>query len=766
MPATRRRLETWSRTLAALVLVETLAVLALGWGLGVETLVRLSPQGAAMVPATATMLGGIAAALLLQLHGGPALRAAGRWAAGVAAVVAALRGSSIAISYLQAPPGAGDRMALATSLGLLLAGLAVFCVGGRSWLAERVVSSVGALGLTLALAGLGAWLLDRAAYDTSIVFTGMAPHTAASLVALFLAALLARRDSRLARVAFGPGAGSRAARLLLPLAVLGPLLLAELAIEIDARGLMHSSLWSTALAAALALVSTVTVLRIAALRNRQEALLRAEETRLRTALDGIDAAVFLFGRDRRLKMSNAGALRLCAGEASPEAWLFKTRFHALGDRRRLTEAERPARLLLEGRSAGDLFVGWQDRRGAEHALRFSLRRGADEEMMILSVLDETQGWILRENLTRTERLDAIGQMAGGIAHEMANIFGVARLSADTALLTGAPEAQARHLRAIQGACARGAGLTGRLLGLTRDQPDDAERFRLAPALDAFAEIARAALPASVALSVHERRQDGADAGDEAWLRVSPSDFQAALLNLAINARNAIVESGAATGRIEVLATVGETIRIAVRDDGPGMSPGVLGRAAEPFYTTRLGRGGSGLGLAMVDNFARKAGGSLQLAAAPGGGASVELTLPRAAADPAAPEAAEDAAPSLAGRRILLVEDDPAFADVSAELLLAMGAEVSRTATGEEALALVESGAAFDLLLTDVMLPGEMDGYRLATGVQAALGPTPVIYLSGYADALSRAGRDTPGLVLRKPPSATALVNTVDLALRR
>ncbi|WP_138470215.1 ATP-binding protein [Poseidonocella sp. HB161398] len=767
MPATRQRLRTWAGILAGIVLATGMSVLLAGWGGGLDWLVRFRPGAAAMVPATAASLAALAAAQLLQLRqrpGPPLVLArllARLLALAVAAFAAAKCGLTVA-AYLAAPPGSGDRMALATSAGLVLAAAGTLASGGRGALADAVTSALGAAGVLLTLTAIGTWLLDRPAYEAALAFAGMAPHSAAALLLLCISAMLARPDFRLARTAFGEGPGSRSARRLLPLLLLGPLLVAELALEIGRRGWLDPSIWSAALAALLALSAVVTVLRLAAYRNREDARRQEEEWRLRIALDGIDAAVFVFGADRRLRLANLGAERLCGGAGPPGEWLFGARFHALGSRRILAAEESPARRLLARDGPAELHAGWLDPEGAEHALRFVLRRQAAGGFLVLSVLDETQGWLLRENLARTERLDAVGQMAGGISHEMANIFGVIRLGADTALLSGREEVLRRHLGAIQAACVRGADLTERLVELTRTRPAAAARLDLRRELASLEPVLRAALPAGIGLAI---RCDGAA---PLFLRASAGDLQAALLNLVLNARNAILDSGAPGGTVALSVQGGAAIRITVRDDGPGMPAAVAARALDPFFTTRLERGGSGLGLAMVENFVRRAGGSVTIDTVPGEGTSVMLDLPAAGPDgPDAPEEAGSAAPpELHGLQLLVIEDDAALRSVVAELLALLGAGVEQAAGAEDALARLRGAGPVDAMLCDIHLPGALDGRQLATAARAIRPGLPVIYMTGYAAQLASAPPEVPGLVLRKPAGSRELANAIKLALSR
>ncbi len=758
MPRTRQAIRNWAGRLSGMVLLTALLVLV-AWGLGIERLVRPVPNGAAMVPATALALIAVAGAQLL-LHG--TLRRsphAARALAVGAAIFCAVRIGLTVEAYLAAPPGSEDRMALASSMGILAAAVGTFSASLRGRAAEITTTAIGATGLLFAMTALATFFLDHDAYATTLIFIGMAPHSAACIGLLFMAVLLSRPDLGLVRAAFGDGTGSRVARRFFPLALLGPLLLAELAISVTRSGLLNSSIWFNALAAGIALLSFVTVLRVAMYRNAEAIQAQREQTRLRTALDGLDAAVFLFNADRRLMMVNRGAERISSDADSLQDWLFESRFHTLGERRILRPEDNPVRALLRGDRTEDVFVGWFDPQRQERALRFCLRRHPGSELLILSVLDETQGWALRENLSRTERLDAVGQMAGGIAHEMANIFGMIRLGTDTALLTEDPAVMRKHLALIQTACGRGADLTERLLSLTRDRPQEAEIVDLRELLADFETVARATLPAELPF-----RAVLPKAG-ELLVRVVPTDLQAALLNLVFNARNAIVESDMTGGRIRLVVTKGDQVRLAVEDNGPGMPAWILARAAEPFYTTRLARGGTGLGLAMVDNFVRRSNGSMSVRSSPGEGTTVALALPAAGASTMAAEPARQETRDLAGRRVLVVENDPLFGNILSDLLMLQGADVAKALTAEDALRIVQSDPSFDILVTDINLPGAMGGYALAERLSRAQSPVPVVYLADYADTPSDDGRSVPGLLVRKPISATAIINAIDLSLQ-
>lgn len=376
----------------------------------------------------------------------------------------------------------------------------------------------------------------------------------------------------------------------------------------------------------------------------------------------------------------------------------------------------------------------------------------------MSVFDESQGWILQENLARMDRLDAVGRMAGGISHEIANILGIIRLSADTGLLSNKPEDMQRHLGTILSACGRGAGLIDRLLALSRNQPAEVTTLDLHRFLSDIDPVLRLAMPSEIELTVTVTPDTPLQ------LCADPADLQAVLVNLVLNARNAIVESPRREGHITVTVSAKDTIHIEVVDDGPGMAAQVLHHARDPFFTTRLTKGGSGLGLAMIDNFVRRIGGEFDIVSRPGAGTRIILDLPRPSAPPAGEDPDDMPAPRLAGHVVLLVQTDGRYRALLSEMLRLNGAEVIMADTAAQAQEVLASGERLDLLASEIPLKGRIDGYRLAQEAQTIRPGLPVLYLATYTDPQNLDGRSVPGLLLRQPVGGAELVNSVLLSL--
>lgn len=375
-----------------------------------------------------------------------------------------------------------------------------------------------------------------------------------------------------------------------------------------------------------------------------------------------------------------------------------------------------------------------------------------------------------EELAHAHRLDAIGQLTGGIAHDFNNLLTV--MSGSLQLLeTEVDSGQGRELLASAlRSVGRGAALTAKLLAFARRQrllPRDVD---VAALLHDVERVLQRTLGDSVRL-----RLEVADGLSTAY--VDAGQLEAALLNLVLNARDALLHGGrivvAAEGERVASAraglVAGNYLRVSVRDNGRGMSPDVLARAMEPFFTTRQGEHGNGLGLSMVYGFARQSGGDLEIDSSPGKGTEVRLYLPVAA--DAAPKAVDDADAGpvdAAGRgeRVLVVEDDPAVRAISVAFLGAAGYAVEAVPDAGQALERIAGDSGFALLFTDVMLGPGMDGKTLARSARELHPGLPVLLTSGDEKHVADA-EGTSGLpLLRKPWRREDLVEAVRRELAR
>ncbi|MDH4288934.1 MAG: ATP-binding protein, partial [Aquincola sp.] len=419
-----------------------------------------------------------------------------------------------------------------------------------------------------------------------------------------------------------------------------------------------------------------------------------------------------------------------------------------------------------GRIAGALVLRASDghRFGAD-AMRFV-------ESLVSLLATVLQRAASEEALRHSQRIEAVGQLTGGIAHDFNNLLTV--IQGNLQVLGDLPALETNDdvramIDAAMRATRRGGDLTAKLLAFSRRQllqPRAIEPTRLLPPL---ADLLRRTLDARIRIAVQ------IDADCPPCL-ADPAQLESALLNIAINARDAMPEGGTLTFTArrcdaapvaEVLPWSGAGVELAVADTGLGMSEAVLARAFEPFFTTKEAGRGTGLGLATVYGFAHQSHGAVTLASQPGAGTTVTLYLPsppQVADKPVRGDAAPAASLVPKGLSVLVVEDEPEVLRVLQAFLAGWGCRVTACTQAESALAeLAPASAAFDLLLSDVVLGPGLRGTELAQRARIQRPGLPVLLMSGYAyaegDALALP-------VLRKPFTREQLANAVRDVLAR
>jgi PAS domain S-box-containing protein len=374
------------------------------------------------------------------------------------------------------------------------------------------------------------------------------------------------------------------------------------------------------------------------------------------------------------------------------------------------------------------------------------RMEMDGEALFIGVLrDITKRVALEDQLRHAQKLEAVGQLTGGIAHDFNNLLAIVQgnlslLQMDLDDTGDFNKSEAINLcaEALE-ASLRGAELTKGLLAYSRKQKLNPKQFDANEAVEGMEGLLRRTIGEGIDLKIATK--------EGGWqVMADRPQLESAVLNMAVNARDALNHEGMLTLETsdvtldEAYAASHEEVRagdyvlIAVSDNGPGMSEDVLARALEPFFTTKEVGEGSGLGLSMIYGFAKQSEGHLSIYSEPGVGTTVKLYLPRsggAEKETTLFDNTSGAAAMSGHERILVVEDDDALRRTVTRILERSGYDVVVAADGQEALQLLAQTPQLDLLLTDVVLPGGMNGPSLVEAAETNLGPIKVLYMSGY-----------------------------------
>ena len=359
---------------------------------------------------------------------------------------------------------------------------------------------------------------------------------------------------------------------------------------------------------------------------------------------------------------------------------------------------------------------------------------------------------------QSQRLEALGQLTGGVAHDFNNLLMVVRTNLHLLKSRLPAGVDPTPLERIERATDTGAQLTRQLLAFARRQPLRPEVIDLRSRLPDLAALIRPALGSHVDMHCEVADDVAAIVGD-------PAEFELALINMSMNARDAMPEGGHLSVRARA-ATAAEapvpSVVIEVEDTGQGIAPDLVERVFEPFFTTKPVGHGTGLGLSQVHGFVSQAGGTVRVRSAPGQGTCLTLLIP-AAQLPATPAGAPSVQPARArtgeGRRILLVEDNEDVASATADLLREAGYVVDHVPTGDDAKARLADEAPFHCVLSDIRMPGQTDGIALAEWLAGRHPGLPIVLTTGYSQELRQAFK--LGLeVLPKPSSPEALLEAL------
>ena len=524
--------------------------------------------------------------------------------------------------------------------------------------------------------------------------------------------------------------------------------------------------WVRWLVVAGSVLAVLTLLWAARLLNqawsrsyKTEAEQRALALRLRTTLDSLSQGVAVFGPDRTLKNWNeCFQVLLDLPRAMTRPGTPYTAF--------VEHTAEPGRPALE--TEDQIRHGSQNpreaityEREAANGHHLEIRRTPmPDGGFVLTVSDMTKRAQAEGVLREAQKMQAIGQLTGGIAHDFNNLLQVilGNLEFVRAQLDDDAKLRTRVERAAW-AAQRGATLTGQLLACARKQPLAPAAIDLAATMPDLVPLLRRTLGEHIEVRYVET------AG--LWPAMAdPAQLESAVLNLALNARDAMPGGGRLTielgnkvldaeyARHHAEVVPGDYALVAVSDTGHGMTTEVVARVFEPFFTTKPDGKGTGLGLAMVFGFVKQSGGHVKIYSEPGEGTTVKLYLPRAVGTAAT--AQRSGAPVELPRgtgTVLVVEDEAAVREIACAILVDLGYRVLQAADGEEALRVFgANAAAVDLLLTDVVLPGKVRGRDLAERVQALRPEVPVVFMSGYTEnSIVHHGRLDDGVQLIGKP---------------
>jgi PAS domain S-box-containing protein len=415
----------------------------------------------------------------------------------------------------------------------------------------------------------------------------------------------------------------------------------------------------------------------------------------------------------------------------------------------------------------------KDRKRIKMELSITSLRRRNGIAFNLFLRDLTQKIATEEQLRHAQKMESVGQLTGGIAHDFNNMLTVITGTIDILAEAVADKPQlAAIAKLISEAADRGAELTAHLLAFARKQPLQPREIDVNILL---VESAKLMWP-----TLGEQIEIEPMLADDVWpALVDPNQLTSALLNLAINARDAMPNGGKlmletknvvldqSFAKMSSDAKPGSYVMIAVSDTGSGIPEAIRERVFEPFFSTKGVGKGSGLGLSMVYGFVKQSGGHIRLYSEEGHGTTVKLYLPRASKVSGQVEEASPASRIEGGdETILVVEDDALVRTYVDAQLRSLGYRTLTAANATEALATADSGAAFDLLFTDVIMPGPLNGRQLAEEMSKRRSPLKVLFTSGYAEnAMIHQGRLDPGvLLLTKPYRKLDLAQMVRLAL--
>jgi PAS domain S-box-containing protein len=494
-------------------------------------------------------------------------------------------------------------------------------------------------------------------------------------------------------------------------------------------------------------------------RTAELALAQSERQFRLLVASVVDYAIFMLDPNGVVANWNAGAEQIKGYAASEIVGRHFSTFYTEADR----AAGTPTRALETALSAGRFDAeGWRVRKdGSLFWASVVIDPVRDEQGELIGFAKITRDMTERreaqldrqrgqQRLAQAQKMEAIGQLTGGVAHDFNNLLMVIGGHAQLLRSHLAQDARAlRALDAIELAARRGQDLTRHLLTFARRQ-------RLTPRPTSLIDTA-AALGEVLNASVGSTMRVEIDLPADLWtVEVDPGELELALLNLAVNARDAAAGAGLLTVSAENVTHDGQTdaeelhgdfVALSVSDDGQGIPPDILSRVFEPFFTTKDVNKGTGLGLSQVYGFAQQSGGRATVESELGQGARFTIYLPRSGRRPVTPRE-PTSAHLVREARILVVEDNPEVAEVAASLLEQLGNHPRVVGSAEAALAALAQGEPTDLVFSDIVMAGSLDGLGLARKLRAERPDLPILLATGYSQASENIAEEFP--ILAKP----------------
>jgi PAS domain S-box-containing protein len=494
-------------------------------------------------------------------------------------------------------------------------------------------------------------------------------------------------------------------------------------------------------------------------RQVAQQTLREAASQFRTLIDGVtDYALYMLDPNGLVVNWNAGAERIKGYTADEIIGQHFSRFYTERDR----AAGLPARALQTAAQEGRFEAeGWRVRKdGTLFWANAVIDRITDENGDLIGFAKITRDITERRNAqlalqeaqaqrAQAQKMEALGQLTGGVAHDFNNLLMIVGGHIRTLKKFVASDPKgARAVEAIERAAERGATLTRQLLTFARRQTHQPIIAEIGERIEAFRALLAGSIGGSVKLI--------SDIPPEVWpVKVDPSEFELAVLNLALNARDAMPQGGIVTISAENVRLAandtparleGEFVALSIADTGSGIAPDIIPRVFDPFFTTKRASEGSGLGLSQVHGFAHQSGGTVTIRSELGHGTCVTLYLPRASRVSKQADF-QGAVEQLDGGAALLVEDNPEVAEISAQMIEELGYNVQIASSASAALELIDR-VPFQLVVSDIVMAGSMDGIGLARAVRQRRPDLPIVLVTGHSTSAAAAGMEFT--VLRKP----------------